>query len=173
MNNPSKRWGSTRETSFSEETIRKIAREKVKQKIILQIHFVVYVTTNLFLAFINYLTIKDVWWAAYPALGWLIGLGLHAMYYVTYAKGVERGKVYFALHAVAFALVNGLLIFTNWNTDSTYWWAIWPLSCWGPALCFHLFFTIRNPFSREKDSYFDRVLNKELEKIQKRMNLEK
>lgn len=150
---------------FSEETLERIAREKVRNRIILQIHAVVYGITNLFLILINYLTIRDYLWFAYPALGWLIGLGLHAVYYLSYARGVARGKMLFYLHLIAFVLVNGLLVFINWYNDTSYWWAIWPLSCWSPGLGLHLLFTIRNPLSREKGSYFDRALEKEMAKI--------
>lgn len=64
---------------MSEKEIYKIANRRANVKLGFYIHLTVFMTVNLLMLSINLLTTPNFFWAAFPFLGWGIGLALHGL----------------------------------------------------------------------------------------------
>lgn len=56
------------------DTIRKIAEERVERKITFYRNFKAYVIVNAILAIINWICTPDFWWVLFPVFFWGIGV---------------------------------------------------------------------------------------------------
>lgn len=97
-------------------------------------HLTAYAAINAILLWINYDTAGRITWAIWPALGWGIGLIIHAVSVVVSSTKANRGLVY---HLVVFISVNALLIVINLTVTPGYLWFKFPLIGWGCMLVFH------------------------------------
>ena len=77
---------------FSEETLRKIASQKVMFRYSVRVHALSYVSINALLFILNLIFTPSDWWVVFPLFGWLIGLSLHATAYIVWVKGMGYGS---------------------------------------------------------------------------------
>lgn len=167
---------------FSEESLKKIAEQKINYRYSLKIHLVGYILVNTLLLIINLFTINfDVssinkLWVIYPVLGWFIGLCIHTVAYSLYAKGVypmaKRGVIY---HLTAFLTVMLFLVVINYATLPTYYWVLFPAIFWGIGLIAHIiiyniYFTEKITKEGTTKSKKEKAIEKEMDKMKKKMN---
>ncbi len=164
-------------SGFSEESLRKIAAQKVSYRFSVKIHVTVFIFINLLLLIINYIFTPGDYWIVFPFFSWLIGVNLHAISYILYARGVypmaKRGVIY---HINSFLFVMILLFITNLMTLQTspnFYWVLFPAIFWGGLVVLHIIIYIRY-FSRkiEKNqksiSRKERAVEKELQKMRQK-----
>jgi len=163
------------ETSgFSEDSLRKIAAQKVSFRFSVKIHLAIFIIVNVLLIIINFLFTPEFYWFFFPCFSWLIGVNMHALAYILYARGVypmaKRGVIY---HLVSYTFVMLLLFIINFLTLSGFYWVIFPAIFWGTAVILHIFIYIQY-FSRKAEksgkyrSRKERAIEKELEKMRKK-----
>ena len=167
------------ETGFSEESLRRIAEQKIKYRLSIKIHFFLYLLGNSLLVLINLLTLSYYFWFLFPLLGWFIGLTMHVVAYCLYAKGVyPMAKRAVILHFFAYLTVNLLLFAIDTNvmhyfTFGSLRWAYYPAIFWGVGLLLHIivYFTYFSGSVIEKGvgkSKKERAIEKEMLKMKKR-----
>ena len=164
---------------FSEESLRKIAEQKVNYRRSVKIHWIVFLLVNILLFSINILTsgiYLDRLWAFYPLFAWFIGISMHSISYSLYARGVypmgKRGVIY---HITAYLTVMLLLVVINMLTLPSFYWVIYPAIFWGGGgVLLHIF--VYNIYFKEKltekgevKSRKERAIEKEMQKMRKRM----
>ena len=89
---------------FSEETLRKIAAQKVTFRYSVKVHAICYILVNVLLIILNLIFTPTYFWFFYPLLGWLIGLAIHSTAYILWSRGITYGKRAIVYHIV-FCLV--------------------------------------------------------------------
>ena len=165
-----------RVSGFSEENLRLIALRKVNFRLSVKIHAGVYVTGCSLLVLINWFFSPEIWWAFYPIFGWLIGLVEHYTSYIVYARGVyPMAKRAVIFHLMAYIFVILLLYVINVLASPSFWWVIIPAIFWGAGLIIHImtYLVYHRGATEEKEvmkSRRERAVEKELEKMQKRLN---
>ena len=160
---------------FSEESLRKIAQQKVNFRYSVKIHLGVYIIVSILLLVINLIFTPLYLWVMYPFFGWLIGISIHIVAYILYARGVypmaKRGLI-FHLDAYMFTLL--FLTLINLVTLPQYLWVLFPIIFWGIALLLHIIvYLIYYSSSKideqgKVDSKKSRAVERELEKMKKR-----
>lgn len=166
-------------SGFSEESLRKIAAEKVSFRFSVKIHVLSFFLVNILLLIINLIFTPDICWVIFPFFSWLVGVNLHTLAYILYARGVypmsKRGIIY---HLDSFIFVMLLLLVINYMTLQNFYWVIFPAIFWGFLVILHLIIYIIY-FSKkiEKRGVFksrkERAIEKELEKMRKKQNKNK
>ncbi len=160
---------------FSEESLRKIAQQKVNFRYSVRIHLSVYLIVSTLLLIINLVSSPLHLWIIYPFFGWLIGVSIHTLSYILYARGVfpmAKRSVIFHLDAYLFTIL--LLILINVFTLPEILWVLYPIIFWGIALIFHIV-TYLLYYQRKIDEHGKlyskrtRAIEKELEKMKKRL----
>ncbi|HUY01225.1 MAG TPA: 2TM domain-containing protein [Candidatus Deferrimicrobium sp.] len=172
----------TEDVEFSEESLRAIASQKVSFRYSVKIHAITYILVNILLITINAIFITDIfllsnWWAIYPALGWLIGLMIHISAYVLYSQGTSNVMRGIVLHIVAYIFTTLFLVIIDFITTMTLDWAFYPTLFWGLGILGHLIISAlvtkeKTPKVEEKPSKKERAIEKELEKIRRKMKSE-
>ncbi len=161
-------------SGFSEESLRKIASQKVNFRFSVRIHIAVFVVINLLLYIMNILFSPDFYWIIFPFFSWLIGLSMHTVSYFLYARGVypmaKRGIIY---HLVSYIFVMLFLFIINFTTFSQFYWVIFPTIFWGTAVILHvlvyiLYFSGKVEKSGKYSLRKERAIEKELEKMRKK-----
>ncbi len=163
--------------SFSEESLRKIAEQKVTFRFSLKIHLVIFLVINSLLFITNLLLSPSYLWVLYPIFGWQIGLTIHFIAYVMYAKGitpmVKRGVIF---NIFAYISVMALLIVADYIDSATIEWSLYPAIFWGAGLILHIFLYFiyfkqdigkRGTLKSKKEV----AIEKEMEKMRKKMNI--
>jgi hypothetical protein len=160
---------------FSEESLRKIAHQKVNFRYSVKIHLGVFIVVSILLLIINLLFTPLILWIIYPFFGWLIGVAEHFVAYLLYARGVypiaKRGVIF---HLTAYIFTISFLFIINFYTLPTYYWVLFPAVFWGAAMIIHIiayFIYYRSKIDEngEGKSRKDRAIDKELEKMKQRM----
>ncbi|TFG04452.1 MAG: 2TM domain-containing protein [Promethearchaeota archaeon] len=126
------------ENGFSEETLRKIAAQKVTFRYTVKIHLFCYVFVNLILFSINAIVSANNWWAFYPLLGWLIGLAIHATVYWTWSRGINYGRRAIIFNFVAWVFGVLLLTVIDFMTAGYFSWVVYPTGFWGLGILVHI-----------------------------------
>ena len=134
------------ESGFSEESLRKIAEQKINYRYSVMIHMAAFVLVNALLLFINFLSLPYYYWALFPLLGWNVGLVLHIVSYILYARGVyPAAKRSVIFHLFAYLSVMLLLFAINMNIMDNLNlsildinWAYYPAIFWGFGLVVHV-----------------------------------
>jgi len=165
---------------FSEESLRRIASQKVSYRYSVRIHIVVYILVNILLFVINLLTATPIItfqtsWFLYPLLGWFIGLSIHMVSYIMFAKGVfplaKRGVIY---HFTAYITVIILLSVNNLQIIPHFLWALWPGILWGigfagHAIIYLIYFKSKITETGDIKSRREQAIERELEKMKRRI----
>ena len=163
------------EVEFSDESLRRIAEQKVNFRFSVQLHFWVYVGVNILLAALNLIFMPYYLWLLYPLLGWLTGLMIHLTAYLCYANGVyplaKRGVI---IHAVAYVFVNILLFATNFLSGLGIPWFLWCIGPWGIGLLVHviifnIYYSEKMEPKGETKSRKEKAIEKEMEKMKKKV----
>ncbi len=161
-------------SGFSEESLRKIASQKVSFRFSVRIHITVFFVVNILLYIMNILFTPDFYWIIFPFFSWLIGLSMHTLSYILYARGIypmaKRGIIY---HLVSYIFVMLFLFIVNFTTFSQFYWVIFPAIFWGTAVILHtliyiLYFSGKVEKSGKYSSRKERAIEKELEKMRKK-----
>ncbi|MEJ2294927.1 MAG: 2TM domain-containing protein [Candidatus Lokiarchaeota archaeon] len=160
---------------FSEESLRKIAQQKVDFRYSVKIHIGIYIIVSIFLFIINLLFTPLILWLIYPLFGWLIGITIHFVAYILYARGVypmaKRGVI-FHLDSYIFTLL--FLTIINLFTLPNFIWVFYPIIFWGIALIIHIliYFIYYSSSKIDGQGKFDskkaKAVEKELEKMKKK-----
>jgi hypothetical protein len=160
--------------AFSEESLRKIAAQKVSFRFSVKIHVAVFVLVNILLFLINLLFTPEFSWFVFPLFSWLIGINMHFLSYILYARGVypmaKRGVIY---HLNSYIFVMLFLFIVNFFTFPEYYWVIFPAIFWGAAVLLHILAYIQYLSGKAEEggkfkSRKERAIDKELEKMRKK-----
>ena len=161
-------------SGFSEENLRNIASQKVSFRFSVKMHVALFIIVNILLFLVNYVFTPELYWFIFPCFSWLIGVNMHILAYILYARGIypmaKRGVIY---HLVTYISVMFFLFIVNILTISEFYWVMFPAIFWGTAVVFHfityiLYFSRRVEISGKRQSRKERAVEKELEKMRKR-----
>lgn len=161
--------------TLSDEELRKIAEQKVKFRYSVKIHVIIFILVNSVLLFINLLTVKFLW-VVFPFFAWLIGVAIHWLSYVLYARGVYPMGKRALLYTIAAYLFTMLFLFvTNYITLGVINWALYPTIFAGAGVLIYifvylLFFREELTEDGEKKSKIDKAVDKEMEKLARKRN---
>ncbi|MFX0000118.1 MAG: 2TM domain-containing protein [Candidatus Hodarchaeota archaeon] len=164
----------TENNAFSEENLRKIAAQKVSFRFSVRIHVAIFIIVNILLFIVNLLFTPGFYWIIFPFFSWLIGVNMHILAYLLYARGVypmaKRGVIY---HFISFVSVMLFLFIINFTTLSEYYWVIFPAIFWGTAVILHTIIYIQYFSGKAEEggklrSRKERAIEKELEKMRKK-----
>jgi hypothetical protein len=159
---------------FSEESLRKIAAQKVSFRFSVKIHVSVFILINILLIIVDLLFTPEIYWFFFPLFSWLIGVNMHFLAYVLYARGVypmaKRGVIY---HLDSYIFVMLFLFIINFLTLPEFYWVIFPAIFWGAAVFLHIIFYIQFLSGKAEEggkfkSRKERAIEKELEKMRKK-----
>jgi len=149
--------------------LRKIAQQKVNFRYSVKIHVGVYIVVSILLLSINLLFSPLYLWIIYPFFGWLIGIAIHFVSYILYARGVfpmaKRGIIF---HIVAYLFTNLFLTIINFFTLPNYLWVLFPITFWGIALLFHIIIYVVY-YSSKKIDNVDKLTTKRAKAIEKEL----
>ncbi|MHA1986308.1 MAG: 2TM domain-containing protein [Promethearchaeota archaeon] len=163
-------------SGFSEENLRKIAAQKVSYRFSVKMHITLFIIVNVLLFLVNILFTPNSFWIIFPFFSWLIGVNMHIVAYILYARGIypmaKRGVIY---HIITYISVMLFLYVTNLVTFSEFYWVFFPAIFWGTAVVLHiiiylLYFSRKVELSGKRQSRKDRAIEKELDKMRKRQN---
>jgi len=163
-------------SGFSEESLRNIAAQKVSFRFSVKIHCGIFFTVNILLFIVNFFYTPDIYWIVFPFFSWLIGLNMHVLSYILYARGVspmsKRGIIY---HVDSYIFVMLFLFIINLTTFSEFYWVIFPAIFWGVGvvitlIIYLLFYSKKGDNSEKIGSRKERAIEKELEKMRKKQN---
>ncbi|MFX0002176.1 MAG: 2TM domain-containing protein [Candidatus Hodarchaeota archaeon] len=164
----------TENNAFSEESLRKIAAQKVSFRFSVKIHTFIFILINILLIIVNLFSTPEFYWFLFPLFSWLIGLTMHALSYILYARGVypmaKRGVIY---HVTSYIFVMLFLFIINFTTLSEYYWVVFPAIFWGAAVTLHLLFYIQYLSGKAEEggrfkSRKERAIEKELAKMKRK-----
>jgi hypothetical protein len=156
--------------------LRKIAEQKYEAKLSVKIHVAVFSLVNTLLLIINYLTLPSFLWVVFPFFGWLIGLAVHVVAYILYAKGVypmaKRAAIFTLTIYITVVL---LLLVINYITIKKITWAIYPALFMGVGIItfiviYLLFFKSKLTPEGEVITRKQKAVEKEMEKLKKKMS---
>lgn len=162
--------------SFSEESLRKIAEEKINFRASVKIHLMAYVLVQILLLVINMIFTPGLWWIMYPFLGWGIGLLLHLTSYILYARGVYPWNKRFVIyHIVIYLSTMVLLLSIDYVTMGGLTWSFYPGFFWGLGLIAHIivyfvYFSERMTKEGKPMSKKDKAIEKELAKMKSKID---
>ncbi|MGQ4873549.1 MAG: 2TM domain-containing protein [Promethearchaeia archaeon] len=176
---------------FSEESLRRIAAQKVSFRRTVKLHWSLYIIVNFLLFIINIISINfskgfnDIFalnyeilpklWVIYVIFGWLIGVLIHTVTYIMYATGVypyaKRGVIF---NITAYFTVMLLLTGINYLTMPQFWWAFYPAVFWGVGIIIHiivyiLFFRTKITSEGKIKSKKEIAIEKEIAKMKEKM----
>ncbi|MHA2039175.1 MAG: 2TM domain-containing protein [Promethearchaeota archaeon] len=161
-------------SGFSEESLRKIAAQKVSFRFSVKMHVVLFIVVNIMLFLVNYIFTPEFYWIIFPFFSWLIGVNMHIIGYILYARGIfpmaKRGVIY---HITTFIFVMLFLFVINFVTFPEFYWVFFPAIFWGTAVVLHiiiyiLYFSKKVEISGKRQSRKERAIEKELEKMRKK-----
>ncbi|MFX1390525.1 MAG: 2TM domain-containing protein [Promethearchaeota archaeon] len=165
--------------AFSEESLRKIAEQKVSFRFSVKIHIAVFIVVNILLTTVDIAFTPGTYWFPFPLFSWLIGLNMHYLTYILYARGVypmaKRGVIY---HLDSYIFVMLFLFIINFLTFPIYYWVVFPAIFWGTAVILHIIFYVQFLSGKAEEggkfkSRKDRAIEKELEKMRKKQEKKK
>ena len=166
-------------SGFSEENLRRIASQKISYRVSVKFHIAIFFIVNILLFLVDIIFTPGLYWIIYPFFSWLIGINMHIVGYLLYARGVypmaKRGVIF---HVVSFVSVMLYLFIINFVTFSEFYWVIFPLIFWGVAVILHIiiyiqFFSGKVEKSGKFSSRKERAIEKELEKMRKKQEKNK
>ena len=167
---------------FSNNSLRRIAKEVIIRKFVLILHIWVYVLVNLLLFVINYFTYPDpiYFWCLWPITAWMMILTGHLFAHLMFRKGVvDLHSVFVLYHLLFYVAINLFLVFTNWFTtppgNSRLTWVWWVILPWGVLFIIHLivyFYLVPKRGESPNRNWLDRKIDEELERMKKKYNKE-
>ncbi len=158
---------------FNEGSLREIAKEIVERRQGLKVHWITYISVNIFLYILNMMTFPAYRWHLWALLGWGIGIMIHSFSYITFRKGAfgNSGSELMWYHVFTYIIISLFLYWIDTGFINTISWAIWPIGCWGFAVLIHYYtYSSMKPKKNEDSnkSFVEREIEKELSKIRSR-----
>jgi len=168
----------SKDSGFSEENLRRIASQKISYRVSVKIHVAIFIVVNTLLYIMDIFYTPGLYWIIYPFFSWLIGVNMHVIGYLLYARGVPMAKRGVVYHIVSFISVMLFLFIINLTTLSEYYWVRFPAIFWGTGVILHIiiyihYFSGKAEGSGEQSSRKERAIEKELEKMRKKHNRDK
>ncbi len=171
---------------FSDQSLRKIAEQKIIFRSTVKIHVFIYLTVIGLLAFINILLTPRILWFLFPAFAWLTGVVLHFASYLMYSRGVfpnSKRIVIYVFLSYIFAMmllwvINIVILFEIGAYRNEFsmnlmvlrnFWAIYPTFFAGLGVL--ILFIVYEIFLRQKmteegiKSKKERAIEREMQKI--------
>lgn len=152
--------------------IYRMAEKKVRVRLALEIHLMVFVSIMTTLFLINILFIPEFLWVIIVLCSWGLGLVIHALTYF-----VRKGRnLALSINLSSLIIIETMLIYINLVFQPTYLWFIFPLIAFLVALSIHSFFHIKSlkeKEEKEEKTWYIRRIEKEAEKIKEKINEEK
>ena len=167
---------SINSSGFSEESLRKIAAQKVSFRFSVKIHIAIFIVVNALLFIVNFFYTPELYWIVFPFFSWLIGVNMHTISYILYARGVypmaKRGMIY---HLDSYIFVMLLMFIINIVTLSGVYWVLFPALFWGTGVIVHiiiyvLYYSGNNKKPGKFESRKERAIEKEMNKMRKNQN---
>ena len=164
-------------SGFSEESLRKIAAQKVSFRFSVKIHVVIFIVVNILLFIVNFFYTPDLYWIVFPFFSWLIGVNMHTLSYILYARGVyPMSKRVIIYHIDSFIFVMLLLFIINLITLSGFYWVLFPALFWGTGVVLHviiylIYYSGKNKKPGKFESRKERAIEKEMKKMKKKQNI--
>lgn len=159
---------------FSDEALRRIAKEKIIVAFTVKVHIIAYIGVNIFLSLLNYFVTSPgkIDWAIIVASSWLVGLGIHVGAYLIYSRGVIGGdKKGFCFHIIAEVFSVQALIVINLIASPLTLWLVWPLGAMAVAVLVHIIvyykFLKGSGARGKKRSWIDSKIDEELKKARR------
>ena len=154
---------------MSEFEIYRRAERRVRLKLALEIHAIIFFILNSSLIVVNLIFMPNLLWFVIVLLSWGLGLIIHALTLIV--KGGKRLGL--AIHASSFVMVESMLIYVNLTFLPNYFWSLFPLIAFILSLTTHA--TIHYLVSRriedpDKKSWYVKRIEKEAKKIKKELN---
>ncbi|MBN1801278.1 MAG: 2TM domain-containing protein [Candidatus Lokiarchaeota archaeon] len=164
---------------FSEDSLRRIASQKITFRYSVRIHASCFLFVNALLFVINIVTVPDHLWFLYPVLGWQIGLTMHILLYILYARGVSPISLRSVLIHLVGYLSTMILLFSidldimSVGAYSSLEWVQFPAFFWGLVLLLHIFiylsyFRSKPSKKGEYGTKRERLIEKEMEKMRRK-----
>lgn len=162
--------------ALSDESLRKIVEQKVIFRYSVKVHITSFVFANIILLIINLIYHPEFLWVVMPTFGWLIGVAIHYLAYILYARGVypmAKRAMWYIITAYIFGML--FLFLTNYITLGVINWALYPALFGGTGVIVYIFiylifFRSKLTNSGEKKSKIDKAVEKEMEKLMKNRN---
>jgi len=163
-------------SGFSEESLRKIAAQKVRFRFSVKFHLAIFIVVNALLFIVNIFVTPELYWVVFPFFSWLIGVNIHILSYILYARGVypmaKRGMIY---HLDSYIFVMFLMYIINLITLSEFYWVLFPALFWGTGVIVHiiiyfLYYSGKNKKPGKFESRKERAIEKEMNKMRKKQN---
>ncbi|NHI93273.1 MAG: hypothetical protein EAX96_12315 [Candidatus Lokiarchaeota archaeon] len=144
-----------------------MAEKKVKVRLALEIHLIVFLSINLILFIINIIFTPEVLWVIIVLLSWGLGLTIHALTYF-----VKKGRnLAIWIHGSSAILVETMLLYINLIFQPTYHWFYFPLIIFLSALTIHCIFyyrSLKEKEDKEERNWYIKRIEKEAEKIKRK-----
>lgn len=163
-------------SGFSDESLRKIAAQKVIFRFSVKLHLAIFIVVNALLFIVNFFYTPELFWILFPFFSWLIGLNMHILSYILYARGVypmaKRGIIY---HLDSYMIVMLFMFIINLTTFSEFYWVLFPAIFWGTGVTVHviiyvLYFSGKYKKTGKFESRKERAVEKEMKKMRKKQN---
>ena len=124
---------------LSDASLRKIAEQKVMFRSSVKVHATLFVLSNFLLFILNLIFTPEILWIVFSFFAWLIGLAIHYLSYILYARGVypnTKRAVFYLITAYLFGMI--FLFVTNYVTLGVINWAIYPALFGGAAVIIYI-----------------------------------
>jgi hypothetical protein len=157
---------------FSDEELKRIAKQKVLMKFALKIHVLAFIGVNIALFAINYFTtgLSPIWFV-YPLAGWFMGIVAHGTVYFAYSHGVSGTKTGVLINAAVYAASVPALLAINIFSYANYLWFLWPAIFWLLGVVIHAVATktatSKKGEKEPKKSWLEKGVEKELQKVKR------
>ncbi len=157
---------------FSDEELKRIAKQKVLMKFALKIHVLSFIGVNIALFVINYLTsgLTTIWFV-YPLAGWFMGIIAHGAVYYAYSHGVSGSKTGVLMNAAVYAASVPALLAINLFSYPYYLWFLWPAIFWLLGVVIHAVAIKMSRSKKEakepKKSWLEKGVEKEMQKAKR------
>ena len=141
------------------------AEKKVRLKLSLEIHTLIFVVVNVILSVINMIFTPFNWWSIIVMLSWGLGYVIHiTTYFIRNA-----GKSAFLIHLWSFLMVESMLIFINLAYPAEVYWFVYPLIAFLISISLHGVFYLMSlkESEEEKKTWYIKRIENEAKKIRK------
>jgi len=122
----------------NENVLEGIAKEIVARRLMLKLHFGLWISVNILTTLLYYLSESEDLWYLWVLIPWGMALALHYFNYYTFRNGLfaTSNEYFFGYHTFLFIAINILLIFIDAftsftiNNGWTFDWFWYPLISW-------------------------------------------
>ena len=148
---------------MAEFDIYRQAEKKVRLRLALEIHALIFSCVNVTLIIINLIFTQYNWWSIIVLLSWGLGFVIHCITY--FMRGGK--KIALLIHACSFLIVESMLIFIYFAYSSEGFWFIYPLIAFSISITLHGVFYARSlkESDEEKKNWYMKRIEKEAKKI--------